>query len=39
MTEKLCLLTGNGPQSVDAQARKLAGIVEARCGRSGRAPR
>lgn len=39
MTEKLCLLTGNGPQSVDAQARKLAEIVEARSGMSGRAPR
>ena len=34
------LLTGNGPQSVDAQARKLAEIAaEARSGRSGRAPR
>lgn len=33
------LLTGKGPQSVDAQARKLAEIVEARSGRSGRAPR
>lgn len=39
MTEKLCVLTGNGPQSLDAQARKLAEIVEARSGRSGRAPR
>lgn len=33
------LLTGNGQQSVDAQARKLAEIAEARSGRSGRAPR
>ncbi len=29
------LLTGNGPQAVDAQAEKLAEIVEARSGKSG----